>query len=229
MELFKTSELATGGTIERHQHAAPYATILLTGSYEEAGDAGRVVACAGEVLLHVPFSCHRNRISATRTQVLDLPLPFNGRRWPARATIADPDLLARLGERDPVAAVDCLLEQLAPLAMDEESPVDRLAAALRSATPPAIGAWACGQGLSREHLSRQFRAVYGISAARYRVDNLAREAWFGIVNSDDSLAMVAADTGFADQAHMSRAVARLTGRTPGQWRQWRNANRPAPQ
>lgn len=224
MQLFTTTQLASGGTIERHLHAEPYATVLLAGSYEEAGDAGRVTASAGEVLLHAPFSCHQNRISAKRTHVLDLPLPFDGRRWPARAAIADPDAVVRLGESDPVSAVDCLLEQLAPLAMAAESPVDRLAAALRSAPPPAIGAWAGEQGLSREHLSRQFRAVYGVSAASYRTENLAREAWFGIVNSDDSLAMIAAETGFADQAHMSRAVARLTGRTPGQWRRWSKAS-----
>lgn len=227
MEPFKTTQLASGGTIERHQHAAPYATVLLTGSYEEAGDAGRVVARPGEVLLHAPFSCHLNRISPARTQVLDLPLPFGGRRWPARATVADPDMLARLGERDPVAAVDCLLEQLAPATIVAEAPADALAGALRSGSPPGIGSWAREHGLSREHLSRQFSALYGVSAARYRTDNLAREAWFAIVNSGDSLAMIAVDAGFADQAHMSRAVVRLTGRTPGQWRRWRDASGPA--
>lgn len=224
MRPFKLSQLSPGGRIERHRHEAPYATLLLTGSYEEAGDAGRVVAVAGEVLLHAPFACHQNRISAQHTRVVDLPLPFDGRRYPAHATIADPDAVARLTERDPAAAVASLLEQLVPLGVDPtRTPVDRLASELCGTAPLAICEWALGQGLSREHLSRQFRAVYGVAAASYRAENQAREAWFAIVNSDVSLAMVAADSGFADQAHMSRAVARLTGRSPGQWRRWKAA------
>lgn len=225
MRPFKPTQLATGGRIDRHRHDLPYATVLLSGSYEEAGDAGRVTAQAGEVLLHAPFSCHLNRIANQRTQVLDLPLPFDGRRYPARATIVDPDRMVRLSEHDPPAAVACLLEQLVPLGMTSESPPDRLASALGRPRPLAIGRWAQEQGVSREHLSRQFRAMFGVTAATYRAENMAREAWFAIVNSDDGLAHVAADAGFADQAHMSRAVSCLTGRTPGRWRRWREKGR----
>lgn len=228
MQLLKPTLLASGGTIECHRHRTPYATILLSGSYEEAGDAGRVVAAAGEVLLHAPFSCHRNRISPTRTRVLDLPLPFDARRWMPKASIADPDRVVGLCERDPAETVECLLEQLVPLDAVAESPSDRLAAELRGTNPPAIGAWALERDMSREHLSRQFRATYGMPASTYRAECQARRAWYAIVGSDDSLAMVAAGAGFADQAHMTRAVARLTGRTPGQWRAWSRAENKAP-
>lgn len=226
MRLLKPSLLASGRTIERHRHHAPYATIVLSGSYEEAGDAGRATAAPGEVLLHAPFSCHRNRISAQRTRVLDLPLPFDARRWMPKAAIADPDGIVRLCERDPAAAVERLLEQLAPLDLVAESLSDRLAADLRGANPPAIGAWASSRDMSREHLSRRFRTAYGVSAARYRLESRTRRAWYGLAGSDDSLAMVAAEAGFADQAHMTRAVVRLTGWTPGQWRRWRTAGGP---
>ena len=220
MQLLKPTLLASGGTIECHRHRTPYATILLSGSYEEAGDAGRVLASAGEVLLHAPFSCHRNRISGERTWVLDLPLPFDGRRWAPRARVADADRVARLCERDPAAAVEFLLEQLVPTDVGAVSAADLLAAALRRAEPPSIAVWALERDMSREHLSRQFRATYGMPASTYRAESQARRAWHAIVGSDDSLAMVAAGAGFADQAHMTRAVARLTGRTPGQWRKW---------
>lgn len=228
MQLLKPTLLTSGGTIECHRHRTPYATILLSGSYEEAGDAGRVLASAGEVLLHAPFSCHRNRISAARTHVLDLPLPLDWRRWTPRGKIADPDRIVRLCERDPAAAVECLLEQLEPVEVSAESTADLLAAELREADPPAIAAWARERDMSREHLSRLFRETYGMPASTYRAESQARRAWYGIVGSNDSLAMLAADTGFADQAHMTRAVVRLTGRTPGQWREWGRAKRPAP-
>src|SRR3546814_19360928 len=74
---------------------------------------------AGEVLMHGAFSAHRDRISAKRTVVLDLPLPFDGRDWPARARIADPDRLVRLCERDPVEAVAALLGALVPAPADQ--------------------------------------------------------------------------------------------------------------
>src|SRR3546814_11364248 len=89
-------------------------------SSDLAGDAGRMAAEACEVLLHGAFSAHRDRISAKRTVVLDLPLPFDGRDWPARARIADPDRLVRLCERDPVEAVAALLGELVPAPGDEE-------------------------------------------------------------------------------------------------------------
>lgn len=217
---FKPSHLPPDSPIARHRHETPYATVLLSGSYEEAGDAGRVIASAGEVLLHAPFSCHRNHILHRQTRVIDLPLPFDGHRWPARARIADPDAIVVLCERDPAAAVACLIEQIEPLEIAGESSAERLAFALNDNPTMAIGEWAQERGLSREHLSRQFRAAFGVSAASYRMENRAREAWFSIVNSRDSLAMVAVDAGFADQAHMARAIHCLTGRTPGQWRRW---------
>jgi len=228
MRPFKPTQLSSGGRIDRHRHDVPYATVLLSGAYEEAGDAGRVTASAGEVLLHAPFSCHLNRISGQRTRVIDLPLPFDGCRRPSRAHIADPDAVVRLSERDPPAAVACLIEQIVPMEIASESPADRLALALRGGSPPAIGGWARREGVSREHISRRFRAAYGVTAATYRAENQAREAWFAIVNSAESLAMIAAEAGFADQAHMNRAVLRLTGRTPGQWRRWGAASRPQP-
>jgi transcriptional regulator GlxA family with amidase domain len=38
--------------------------------------------------------------------------------------------------------------------------------------------------------------------------------------TDDSIVEVAASTGFADQAHLTRAITTLTGRSPGKWRAW---------
>src|SRR3546814_14131942 len=95
MQLFQPSKLPAAADIARHHHREPYATVVLTGAYEAAGDAGRMAAEAGEVLLHGAFSAPRDRIPANRTVVLDLPLPFAGRDWPDRGRIADPARLVR--------------------------------------------------------------------------------------------------------------------------------------
>ena len=204
MQLLQPSLLPPAADIARHRHREPYATVVLAGAYEEAGDAGRIAAQAGEVLLHGPFSAHRDRISAKRTMVLDLPLPFDGRDWPARARIADPDHIVRLAERDGVEAVAALLGELVPAAAAEEEDFpDQLSAA---------------RGRSREHVSRSFEALYGVPPAAYRADCQAKRAWRMIVEGKDSLAGIAVEAGYADQAHMTRAVTRLTGTSPRRWR-----------
>lgn len=219
MQLFKPSLLPSSADIARHHHRAPYATIVLSGAYEESGDAGRLTAHAGHVLLHGPFSAHRDRISAARTAVIDLPLPFDGREWPVRAQIADPDRIVRLAERDPVEAVDEMIAGFSPArAAEEEELPDRLAAALRKSATLRVGEWAAAHGRSREHLSRSFEKLFGVAPATYRADCQAKRAWRLIVASSDSLAGIAVEAGYADQAHMTRAVTRLTGISPRRWR-----------
>jgi AraC-like DNA-binding protein len=65
---------------------------------------------------------------------------------------------------------------------------------------------------------RQFRIAYGVDAATYRSEARTRHAWRRIVQTATPLVEVAADAGFADQSHMTRAVKALTGRSPGAWR-----------
>ena len=78
MQLLQPSLLPAAAEIARHHHREPYATLVLAGAYEEAGDAGRIAVQEGAVLLHGPFSAHRDRVSAKRTVVLDLPLGSAG-------------------------------------------------------------------------------------------------------------------------------------------------------
>jgi len=72
-------------------------------------------------------------------------------------------------------------------------------------------------GLSRYSLARQFRVMCGTSPYRYllmrRLD-VARER----LGQDRSLAEVALETGFADQAHFSRVFKATFGLTPAQYR-----------
>lgn len=218
MHLFQPSLLPSSTDIARHRHREPYATIILSGGYEESGDGGRLTAQAGEVLLHGPFSAHRDRVSTARTTVIDLPLPFDGREWPARARLADPDAIVRTAERNPAEAVTAMMAGLTPAGpADGDELPDQLSAMLRLSAPP-IGEWAAARGRSREHVSRSFEKLYGVSPAAYRADCQAKRAWRMIVASDDSLAGIAVEAGYADQAHMTRAVTGLTGMSPGRWR-----------
>ncbi|PYM21905.1 MAG: AraC family transcriptional regulator [Candidatus Rokuibacteriota bacterium] len=72
-------------------------------------------------------------------------------------------------------------------------------------------------GLTRHDLARQFRIVLGTSPHRYllmrRLD-FARER----MQRKDRLAEIAADAGFADQAHFTRAFKSAVGLTPARYR-----------
>lgn len=72
-------------------------------------------------------------------------------------------------------------------------------------------------GLTRYDLARQFRLALGTSPHRYL---LMRRLDFARARLRESepLATVAADAGFADQAHFTRAFRAAFGMTPGQYR-----------
>jgi transcriptional regulator GlxA family with amidase domain len=88
-----------------------------------------------------------------------------------------------------------------------------------------IGVWAEINGLARETVSRGFAAAYGIAPSVLRAELRARSALLRITRGSEGLCRIAADTGFADQAHMTRWIHRLTGAPPAAWR--RNAS-PSP-
>jgi len=71
-------------------------------------------------------------------------------------------------------------------------------------------------GTDRYTIARQFRWAFGTSPDRYRTQRrlaLARAA----IERGEPLARVAAETGFADQSHMTRQFKRTYGVTPARW------------
>lgn len=189
--------------------------VVLSGGYEEAGEGGRRRVAAGDVIVHHPFEAHLNRVSSRGAVVLNLPLlaPL-----PAGfGRVADPDDIARMAERDPLAAFAALKAGFAPICAPGADWPDDLARLL--ATEPAgLQAWAEARGLTAEHVSRGFHKIFGAPPRRFGLEARARAAAADAAGSNAPLASIAFDRGFADQAHMTRAVAAVTGRTPGAWR-----------
>ncbi|MDQ0464220.1 AraC-like DNA-binding protein [Caulobacter ginsengisoli] len=206
--------LAPHETAPRHRHAQPYAALVLAGGYAEAGDGGRRWTAPGDVILHGGFEAHANRIGPRGAQVLNLPLPDAWEPPAAFMRIADPDAIVRLAERDPETAVACLIEGLIPCPTGPADWPDRLA----DLPSGSLSDWARREGLAAATVSRGFRQVFGVSPSRYRAEARARAAWRGALTRDLPLADLAQALGFADQAHMTRAVTALTGRPPGVWR-----------
>lgn len=209
--------LAAGASAARHRHAHGYAALVLDGGYVEAGDAGRRAVSAGEVVLHEGFEAHFNRFGGRGAWVLNLPLPDGWRPIQSFMRVSDPDRIVRAAERDLRAATAGLIEQLAPVAAQPDDWPDHLAIALRGDSRTSLAAWARKKGIAPGSVSRGFRQAYGVSPARYRSEARARRA-LRRLSDPTSLADLALEAGFADQAHMTRAIVALTGRTPGSWR-----------
>lgn len=213
---FPSHALAPSEAIPRHIHAEPYAALVLEGGYEEAGEAGRFRVEAGDVLAHAAFSAHWDH-APNGARLLNLPLPAD---MPVSTVgrLEDTDLVIRLALRDPKAAGEALLTLFRPLTQRRSDPADSLAMTLSTPTAIELGAWCAAQGIARQTAFRWFRAAYGVSPTRYRVEARARRAWRAITTSRDDLAHIAAGLGYADQSHMTREVSAFTGRTPGAWR-----------
>lgn len=208
-------------SLPRHRHLQAYATIVLASSLEESGYSGRIRATAGDVLIHPILDCHANRMVCSGVKLIRL-------HWADASGVGglyhldEVDELARTAEKD-VTEASLLLERalrkkpLPPAGQRNDWP-DLLLVDLASNTSMELGEWAEVKGVARETVSRGFETAYGIAPSVLRAELRARSAWLRVTRGSDSLCRIAADTGFADQAHMTRWIHRITGMPPAAWR-----------
>lgn len=213
--------LPSSFSLPRHRHLHAYATVVLAGTFEEAGYVGRILATAGDVLIHPSMDCHANRMISAGVKLIRLD-------WPDASGIGglysmnDVDELARVAEKDVRAATYLLVSILRSQCLCSPGKrndwPDLLLADLGKDASTEIGEWAEVNGLARETVSRGFAAAYGVTPSILRAELRARAAWLRITRGSDPLCRIAADTGFADQAHMTRWIHRISGATPAAWR-----------
>ncbi len=205
-----------GERLPRHRHREGYIAVVLAGGYVEAGDHGRLAAAPGTVLVHGAWAAHQDRFGANGAQVLNLPAAAGLAEGMGR--IADPDAAARLAERDSHAAAAWVRAHFVPGAARLDDWPDLLAEALRTDPDLVLSGWADTMRLDPASVSRGFARAYGVSPKRFRLEARTRRAVLALAGWQGSLAAFAADHGFADQAHFTRSVLALTGRTPGKVR-----------
>ncbi|MGH9346269.1 MAG: AraC family transcriptional regulator [Vicinamibacterales bacterium] len=208
--------------------ARPYACARGTLLIEPAGErhSNRFGTCGGRVLVLQPDLADRDALGLA-SRALEYPMAFGSA---AAALVA-----RRL--RDEIHAPDALT----PLAIEALSLELLVVASRGSATadrrPPAwlarvvehvqaharesltLAGLAAVGGVHPAHLTRAFRRHEGTSVASF-VRGL-RLAWAAerLAASHQSIAEIAAEAGFADQSHFTRAFRARTGRTPRQYRE----------
>lgn len=90
---------------------------------------------------------------------------------------------------------------------------------LASAVGPLTSRLAGEIGWSRKHFIQRFTDATGVAPDRYRrIARFERFAAAIAARSDDSLAGLATECGFADQAHLARDVRAFADMTPGELR-----------
>jgi len=72
--------------------------------------------------------------------------------------------------------------------------------------------------LSTSHFARAFRRSFGTSPHRYLTLRRVEIAKVLLAETNSSLVEIAAQTGFSDQAALTRTFASVVGATPGKWR-----------
>jgi AraC-like DNA-binding protein len=208
-------------SLPRHRHLRSYATVVLGGSLEESGYNGRIHATAGDVLIHPALDCHANQMVCAGVKLIRLD-------WTDNCGIGglyhldDVDQLAKATEKDVIEATHLLRRALFEKGIRSRGQKndwpDLLLADLARNASTEIGVWAEVNGLARETVSRGFSAAYGIAPSVLRAELRARSAWLRITKGSECLSRIAVEAGFADQAHMTRWIHRVTGVPPAVWR-----------
>lgn len=219
---FGIETLQPGHYVPRHRHLEAYATVVIDGAYEQISYAGRHRVEAGDVLIAPTLDAHADRMRSAGITVLRLP--WHREDGLASAyRLSSVDVLIDAAREDPFEAARLLADKIADAAKLAPRCADwpeLLAKKLAGDSRVPIARWAEDAGLARESVSRGFARTFGLSPAQFHTELRARRAWLRITGSGCSLAAIAADLGFADQAHMTRAVRALTGEPPARWRAW---------
>jgi len=228
-----------------HQHPAPYATLVVAGSYRELLAGESTVLETGQVVLHPSGEEHGDLIAERGVELLNLELAPSAlaRLGPAGAAFerrrvlprgAAGPLLARLipeltapDDLTPLVIEGALLElgaralrrELAELGAGEPGWLRRLDRLLERsfAEPWTLAALAAEVGVHPHHLSRAVR--------RHRRTTVG--AWLRRLRTDHAALLlrstlpiveVALRAGFCDQSHLNRCFARRFGTSPAAWR-----------
>jgi AraC-like DNA-binding protein len=218
---FGPERMAFNKEMPRHQHLHAYATVVLAGEFEQFSYAGRLKLEAGDVLINPTLDCHSNRMFS-RGGVTLIRLP-----WRHDATFGGVyrilfiDAIERVAGRDSALATGLLEEQLADKVHTFFPPQDlpdKLAMDLGANPRLRIAQWAANHGVTREYVWRSFYRSFGVAPVRFRSELNTRTALLGLVRTNEPLSKVAADCGFSDQSHMTRAVKSLIGMPPAECR-----------
>lgn len=219
-----------------HEHELPYFTLILSGYYNEWDRLGAREFRPMTAVFNPQECQHGSAVGATGTQLFTVEIKreqWDGLHLPD-APIADlgaGNLIwkalrlyreFRLGEALEPLTAESLACELIAAAVDHRAPDSspswwkRTEEYLRAnaGSPLRIREVAREAGVHPVHLARVFRKQTGITPGEYVQSLRVQKACARLTSREHSLADVAVECGFTDQAHMTRLFKRFTGTTP---------------
>lgn len=228
----------SGTFVEKHTHDRPQIGLVHSGQLlEEAG--GRTQATETGCAILRPAGCeHCNRFDSADSLLTIVEVPverwsFLGSLIPDRpfwacelgSPLLDRRILASARGEDlgNFALEAALLELLATLGgqltkRGDELRVARVAARIDQDPSRSVEELALEEGLTKGQLLEAFRSERGTSLRAYQLDQRLERARQLITGTSLSLAAIAAEAGFYDQAHLTRCFRKAEGVTPGEFR-----------
>jgi AraC family transcriptional regulator len=236
---------APSETIPDHRHEDEYQWCLtLSGGFEETAARAREHCGAGSLLVRPRDCVHADRFDGVRGLCLNF---FPRGDWLSErglSVLADTNAhhrtrrLWRLGHAlagelhhtdatSPLAVESLMVELLTSAVRLRDlarrghpqwlgAVVDRIES--EPATELRLSVLARDAGVSAAHLARAFRAAFGRPLGTYVRERRIARATVLLRGSDRTLADVATDVGFCDQAHFTRAFKAQIGTTPAAFR-----------
>ena len=226
-------EHAAGLAIDCHSHDTAKLAILVNGGATERMGADLVEHARFELVARPRFCAHENQYHAEGARSILVELD----ELPGNAGLAgplDPEVARLHGRRvaDAFGARPSERARLAQAAIREvvvalgEAPLPRTPAWLERARellfaqlaePPRLAELARSVGVHPVHLAQAFRRRWNTTPLGYvRAHRVFRAV--ELIARGRSLAEVAANVGFADQSHMTRAIHRARQAPPGSLR-----------
>jgi len=229
----------------RHFHDRAVLGVTLTGEWDSVVGPTRLANAPGMLHIEPAGDCHVNEFGGQGARVVIIqpdqsdPLlqPFKSLlASPFQKKVGFPGLeiadglrreLCRQDDLTPLAVESLCIDMLVSISRlqrirNEPAPVWLLRtvdyARARFLEQPSLRELGDVAGVSTEHFSREFRRIYGMSAAQYL--RLLRLEWAAerLRKPDESLAEIASAAGFADQSHFTRRFKQKFGITPAAFR-----------
>jgi len=218
------SHYAPDEECQPHRHDRAQISLLLAGGYVEESDEG----CArvdGPSLSRKPGGFeHQNRFGEAGALILSLNK--DGTAAPDRyfVTRGPEGLVGHALRRiaNDGAAISALAGDVAAGLSPVAAPPSPWMAAARDRlladSGLNVGVLARSLGLHPVRFARLFREAFAWSPTEARQNRRAAQAVDRLIRTRTPLAEIAAEEGFADQAHLSRVINRTTGWSPGRLR-----------
>jgi AraC family transcriptional regulator len=227
--------------LPEHLHIQPYFSILVRGSYRESCGASTWDCTPGHVIFHASGEVHSDQFFDEGGELLNLEvlpefeerLREDGIRTNLRLALDHPfglELALRLRQelRSPDSlsglAIEGLAMELAARVLRGRSArpepqghwIHRIDATLRErfSNPPSLTELAEMVNVHPVHVARTFRKRLHCSVGGYVRMLRLEAACEQLRQTDLTLAEIAAETGFADQSHLSRTLKRYMGISP---------------